>query len=48
MLVGLMGDTHDRLPAIRELLKEMIQRGVGMAKRFSDPQTFLRAHAPSS
>ena len=36
MLVGLMGDTHDRLPAIRELLKEMTQRGVGMVLHAGD------------
>ena len=36
MLVGLMGDTHDRLPAIREILKEMTQRGVGMVLHAGD------------
>ena len=29
MLVGLMSDTHDRIPAIAELLKRMTERGVG-------------------
>ena len=28
MLVGLMSDTHDRVPAIAELLKRMTERGV--------------------
>jgi len=36
MLVGLMSDTHDRLPAVRELLKEMTQRGVGMVLHAGD------------
>lgn len=36
MLVGLMADTHDRLPAVRELLKEMQQRGVGLVLHAGD------------
>ncbi|MBM4195345.1 MAG: YfcE family phosphodiesterase [Gemmatimonadetes bacterium] len=36
MLVGLMADTHDRVPAVRELLKEMTQRGVGMVLHAGD------------
>jgi hypothetical protein len=36
MLVGLMSDTHDRLPAIRTLLREMTQRGVGMVLHAGD------------
>ena len=30
MLVGLMSDSHDRVPAIRALLERMIERGAGM------------------
>lgn len=36
MLVGLMSDTHDRLPAVRELLKQMTQRGVAMVLHAGD------------
>lgn len=36
MLVGLMSDTHDRVPAIRELLREMTQRGVGVVLHAGD------------
>lgn len=36
MLVGLMSDTHDRLPAIHALLKEMTQRGVGLVLHAGD------------
>ncbi|MCC7196240.1 MAG: YfcE family phosphodiesterase [Gemmatimonadaceae bacterium] len=31
-----MSDTHDRLPATRELLKELTQRGVGMVLHAGD------------
>ena len=36
MLVGLMSDTHDRIPAIAELLKRMTDRGVGMVLHAGD------------
>ena len=36
MLVGLMSDTHDRIPAIKELLKRMTDRGVGMVLHAGD------------
>ncbi len=36
MLVGLMADTHDRLPAIAELLKRMTDCGVGMVLHAGD------------
>ena len=36
MLVGLMADTHDRLPAIAELVKRMTDRGVGMILHAGD------------
>jgi putative phosphoesterase len=36
MLVGLMADTHDRLPAIDGLLREMMARGVGMVLHAGD------------
>jgi hypothetical protein len=36
MLVGLMSDTHDRVPAIAELLKRMTERGVGMVLHAGD------------
>lgn len=36
MLVGLMADTHDRLPAIDALLREMMARGVGMVLHAGD------------
>lgn len=36
MKVGLMSDTHDRIPAIAELLKQMVERGVGMVLHAGD------------
>lgn len=36
MLVGLMSDTHDRIPAIAELLRLMTERGVGMVLHAGD------------
>ena len=36
MLLGLMSDTHDRVPAIAELLKRMTERGVGMVLHAGD------------
>ena len=36
MLVGLMSDTHDRVPAIAELVKRMSDRGVGMILHAGD------------
>lgn len=36
MLVGLMSDTHDRVPAIAELVKRMADRGVGMILHAGD------------
>ena len=36
MLVGLMADSHDRVPAIRELLERMIERGAGMVLHAGD------------
>jgi len=36
MLIGLMADSHDRVPAIRELLERMIERGVGMLLHAGD------------
>lgn len=36
MLVGLMADTHDRVPAEHALLKEMLDRGVGMVLHAGD------------
>ena len=36
MLIGLMADSHDRVPAIRELLEKMIERGVGMVLHAGD------------
>jgi len=36
MLVGLMSDTHDRIPAIAELVKRMAERGVGMVLHAGD------------
>lgn len=52
MLVGLLSDTHDRLPAIRTLLAYMQKRGVGMvlhAGDFCAPfslQPFVEANMP--
>ena len=36
MRVGLIGDTHDRLPAIAELVKQMQASGVGMVLHAGD------------
>lgn len=36
MLVGLMADTHDRLPAIAELVRRMQQAGVGFVLHAGD------------
>ena len=36
MLVGLMSDSHDRVPAIRTLLERMIERGAGMVLHAGD------------
>ncbi|MDP1862026.1 MAG: metallophosphoesterase family protein, partial [Gemmatimonadaceae bacterium] len=36
MLVGLLSDTHDRLPAIEALLLYMQKRGVGMVLHVGD------------
>lgn len=36
MIVGVLSDTHDRLPAIAELLKYMQERGVGMVLHAGD------------
>jgi uncharacterized protein len=36
MLVGLMSDAHDRVPAIRELLERMVDHGCGMVLHAGD------------
>ena len=36
MRVGLLADTHDRVPAIRDLLNEMINRGVTLVMHAGD------------
>jgi len=36
MLIGLMADSHDRVPAIRELLERMTERGAGMVLHAGD------------
>ena len=36
MLVGLMADSHDRVPAIRELARRMLEQGVGMVLHAGD------------
>lgn len=36
MRIGLMADSHDRVPAIRELLERMADRGVGMVLHCGD------------
>lgn len=36
MKVGLMSDTHDRIPAIAELLAQMVERGVSMVLHAGD------------
>lgn len=50
MKIGVLADTHDRLPAIRELLQQMAQRGVNMVLHCGDYcapfalQPFIDAH----
>ena len=36
MLIGLMADSHDRVPAIRELLERIAERGAGMVLHGGD------------
>jgi putative phosphoesterase len=36
MLIGLLSDTHDRLPAIDGLVRMMLERGVGMVLHAGD------------
>ena len=36
MLIGLMADSHDRVPAIRELLERITERGAGMVLHAGD------------
>jgi predicted phosphodiesterase len=36
MLIGLLADTHDRVPAIDALVREMLSRGVGMILHAGD------------
>jgi putative phosphoesterase len=36
MLIGLLADTHDRLPAIDGLVREMLARGVGLVLHAGD------------
>ena len=36
MIIGLMADSHDRVPAIRELLERMVERGVGVVLHAGD------------
>jgi uncharacterized protein len=36
MLIGLMSDSHDRVPAIRGLLERMIEHGAGMVLHAGD------------
>src|SRR5918993_5671305 len=36
MLIGLMADSHDRVPAIRELLGRIAERGAGMVLHAGD------------
>jgi uncharacterized protein len=36
MLIGLIADTHDRLPAIAELVRQMQEAGVGMVLHAGD------------
>jgi putative phosphoesterase len=36
MLIGLLADTHDRVPAIDSLVREMLSRGVGMILHAGD------------
>ena len=36
MVIGLLSDTHDRLPAIDGLVREMLKKGVGMVLHAGD------------
>ena len=36
MLVGLLGDTHDRVPAVAELVRRMVEAGAGMILHVGD------------
>ena len=36
MKVGLMADTHDRVPAIKELIEVMLSRGVSLIMHAGD------------
>ena len=36
MKVGLMADSHDRVPAIKELLEKMTERGVSLVMHAGD------------
>ena len=36
MRIGLLSDTHDRVPAIRELLEQMIAGGVSLVMHAGD------------
>lgn len=36
MLIGLLADTHDRVPAIDRLVRDMLQRGVGLILHAGD------------
>lgn len=50
MKIGVLADTHDRLPAVRELLRQMAAQGVGMVLHCGDYcapfalQPFIAAH----
>ena len=50
MKIGVLADTHDRLPAVRELLRQMADMGVGMVLHCGDYcapfalQPFIAAH----
>ena len=50
MKIGVFADTHDRLPAIRELLRQMAERGVSFVVHCGDYcapfalQPFIEAH----
>ena len=36
MLIGLMSDTHDRVPAVAELVRRMTELGVGLVLHAGD------------
>ena len=36
MLIGLLSDTHDRVPAIDGLIRQMLEKGVGMVLHAGD------------